>query len=160
MDVAQLELQPGGATRMARGDIRLVHGLTKSTLITYFSGMKIDPKYAFLHAFFLICLSCPSQNLLYMTKNTPFFSNFARFCTPKWCTRVHCLVLKNSPNYVNFWTNLIPPLTFECPPQLQKYASVLINDSCKQSFLSIKMIFSVQRNNNAIWSFGATLSEL
>ena len=54
---------PGGATRMARGGIRLVHGHTKSTLITYFSGMKIDPKYAFLHAFFLICPSCPFQNL-------------------------------------------------------------------------------------------------
>ena len=53
----------GGGTRMARGGIRLVHGLTKSTLITYFSGMKIDPKYAFLHAFFLICPSCSFQNL-------------------------------------------------------------------------------------------------
>ena len=45
-----------GGTRMARGGIRLVHGLTKSTLITYYSGMKKDPKYAFLHAFFLIFL--------------------------------------------------------------------------------------------------------
>ena len=45
-----------GGTRMARGGIRLVHGLTKSTIIMYFSDMKIDPKYAFLHAFFLICL--------------------------------------------------------------------------------------------------------
>ena len=53
----------GGATQMARGGIRLVHGLTKSTLITYFSGMKKDPIYAFLHAFFLICLSCSFQNL-------------------------------------------------------------------------------------------------
>ena len=59
---------------MARGGIRLVHGLKKIPLITYFSGMKIDPKYAFLHAFFLICLSCSFQNLsIYMTKNTPFF---------------------------------------------------------------------------------------
>ena len=31
-----------------------------------------------------------------MAKNTPFFSNFARFCTPKRCTRVHCLVLKTT----------------------------------------------------------------
>ena len=53
----------GGGTQMARGGIRLVHGLTKSILIMYFSGMKIDPKYAFLHAFFLICLSCYFQNL-------------------------------------------------------------------------------------------------
>ena len=53
----------GGGTQMARGGIRLVHGHTKSILIPYFSCMKIDPKYAFLHAFFLICLSCPFQNL-------------------------------------------------------------------------------------------------
>ena len=53
---------------------------------------------------------------VYMTKNAPFFSNFARFFTPKRCTRVQCLVLKNNPNYVNFWTSLIPPLTFEWPP--------------------------------------------
>ena len=53
----------GGGTQMARGGIRLVHGHIKSTLITYFSCMKVDPKYAFLHAFFLICLSCPFQNL-------------------------------------------------------------------------------------------------
>ena len=38
---------------MAREGIRLVHGLTKRTLITYYSVMKKDPKYAFLHAFFL-----------------------------------------------------------------------------------------------------------
>ena len=74
----------GGATRMARGGIRLVHGLTKSTLITYYSGMKKDPKYAFLHAFFLICLSCAFQICLYAQKHT-LFSNFARFCTPKQC---------------------------------------------------------------------------
>ena len=58
---------------MARGGIRLVHGHTKSTQITYFSGMKIDPKYAFLHAFFLICPSCPLQNLSIWPKTHPFF---------------------------------------------------------------------------------------
>ena len=66
-----------GVTRMARRGIRLVHGLTKSTLITYFSGMKIDPKYAFLHAFFWICLSCSFQNLSIWPKTDPFF----QFCT-------------------------------------------------------------------------------
>ena len=60
----------GGTTRMARGGIRLVHGLTKST---YYSVMKKDPKYPVLHAFFSICLSCSFQNFFYMTKNTPFF---------------------------------------------------------------------------------------
>ena len=63
----------GGGTRMARGGIRLVHGQTKSTIITYFSGMKIDPKYAFLHAFFLICPSCIFQNLSVWPKTHLFF---------------------------------------------------------------------------------------
>ena len=62
---------PGGATRMARGGIRLVHEHTKSTLITP------DPKYAFLHAFFLICPLCPFQNLSLWPKTHPFF----QFCT-------------------------------------------------------------------------------
>ena len=68
-----------GATWMAskRGGIRLVHGLTKSTLITYFSGMKIDPKYAFLPGVFAcIFLNLPVvsfQKFVYMTKNTRFF---------------------------------------------------------------------------------------
>ena len=68
---------PGGATQMARGGIRLIHGLTKSTLITYYSGMKKDPKYAFLHGIFLICLSCSFQNLSIWPKTHPFF----QFCT-------------------------------------------------------------------------------
>ena len=49
----------------------------------------------------------PFPKFVNMTKNTPFFSNFACFCTPEWCTRVHRLVLKNSPNYVNFFTRMI-----------------------------------------------------
>ena len=65
---------PGGHSNGKRG-IRLVHGHTTwKHPITYFSGMKKDPKYACLHAFFLICPSCPFQNLsIIMTKNTPFF---------------------------------------------------------------------------------------
>ena len=64
---------PRGATRMARGGIRLIHGLTKSTLITYFSGTKKDPKYAFLHAFFLNLPIMFFPKFVYTTKNTPFF---------------------------------------------------------------------------------------
>ena len=67
--------RPGGATRMARGGIRLVHGLTKSTQANHvtFRYMKKDPKYAFLHAFFLICLSCSFQNLFIWPKTHLFF---------------------------------------------------------------------------------------
>ena len=55
-----------------RLDIILVKGLLKQTLNTYFSGMKIYPKYMFLHAFLLICPSCPFQNLLIWPKTHPF----------------------------------------------------------------------------------------
>ena len=92
-------------------DIILVKGLSKHTLNTYFSGMKINPKYAF----FLICPSRPFQNLSLWPKTHPF-SNFARFCTPKRCTRVHCLVLKNNPNYVIFFTRTISNFKCKCPP--------------------------------------------
>ena len=71
------DLSARGATRMARGGIRLVHRLTKGTLITYFSGLKKDPKYTFLHAFFLICLSCSFQNLSKWRKTHPFFQFFS-----------------------------------------------------------------------------------
>ena len=77
--------------------------------------MKINPKYAFLHVFFLICVSCPFQNLSIWPK-TYLFSNFARFCTPKRCTRVHCLVLKNNPNYMIFLTRMISNFKYKCPP--------------------------------------------
>ena len=122
---------PGGGTRMARGGIRLVlHGLTNSTLIMYYSGMKKDPKYAFLLAFFFICLSCAFQNLSIWPKSHPF-SNFARFCTPKQCTRVQCLLLKNNPNYVNFWTSMIPPLTFEWPPGDRVFYVTMLSEVLK-----------------------------
>ena len=45
----------GGGNLYFRLDIILVKGLSKHTLNTYFLSMKKDPKYAFLHAFFLIC---------------------------------------------------------------------------------------------------------
>ena len=61
---------------------------------------------------------------LYDQKHT-LFSNFARFCTPKRCTRVQCLVLKNNPNYVNFWTSLILPLIFEWHSRAAIYFSVV-----------------------------------
>ena len=41
-------------------------------LSTYFSGMKIDPKYVFLHALFLNFSIMSFQKFVNMTKNTPF----------------------------------------------------------------------------------------
>ena len=98
-----------------RLDIILVKGFSKHTLNTYFSGIKIDPKHAFLHAVFLICVSCPLQNLSMWPKHT-LFSNFARFGTHKQCARVQCLVLKNNPNYVNFFTRMISNFKYKWTP--------------------------------------------
>ena len=70
-------LGPEGGHLYFRLDIIRVKGLAKHTLNTYFSGMKIAPKYAFLHAFFLIWVSCPFQNLSIWSKTYPFF----QFCT-------------------------------------------------------------------------------
>ena len=49
-DLVTLLIKPGGHLYF-RLDIVLVKGLTKHILDTYFSGMKIHPKYTFLHAF-------------------------------------------------------------------------------------------------------------
>ena len=59
----------------------------------------------FLDAFFLIVPHILSQICHYDQKPSFFFffPSFARFCTPKRCTHVHCLVLKNNPTYVIFF---------------------------------------------------------
>ena len=64
---------------------------------------------------FLICLSCPFQNLLIWPKTHLFF-NFARFCTPKRCMRVQCLVLKNNPNLREFLDEPDTPLDIRVAP--------------------------------------------
>ena len=141
----------GGGTRarIARGGIRLVHGHTKSTLIMYFSGMKIDPKYAFFACIFLNFGVMSFPKFVCMTKNTPFFPIlhvfaplndvraysawswkttlitwiFGRAWYLPWHSSGHrgtvfngTIINTSYPNYVNFWTSLIPPLTFEWPP--------------------------------------------
>ena len=106
----------GGGHLYFRLDIVLVKDFQNHTINTYFSGMKIDPKYAFLHSFFLFCpLSFP-KFVTHDQKHT-VFSNFACFCTPKRCTCVHCLVLKHNPNYVNFFTLMISNFKYKWPPR-------------------------------------------
>ena len=89
------------------------------TLNTYFSGTKIDSKFAFLHAFFLICPSRPFQILSQWSKTRLFPQKFCTFCTPKRRTHVHCLVLKNNPNYVNFFTRMISNFKYKCLPRAE-----------------------------------------
>ena len=42
---------PGGGHLYFKLDIILIKGLSKHTLNTYSSGIKMDPNYAFLHGF-------------------------------------------------------------------------------------------------------------
>ena len=79
-------------------------------LNTYFSGVKIDPKYAFLHAFFLICLSYILSKFVNMTKNTPLFPFFHVFAP-----------LNNVRGYIAWsWkTTLISDFFYEDDIQLQ-----------------------------------------
>ena len=94
----------GGGTLYFRVDIILIRGLSKHTLSTYFPRMKIHPNYMFLHVFFLLHLSIMAFPKFVTNVTKPFFPPvFAWFCTPKQCTHIHRLVLKNNPNKVNFY---------------------------------------------------------
>ena len=60
------------------------------------------------------------KKIVNMTKNTPFFSNFECFCTPKQYTHIQRLVLKNNTNCVNFFKeNDIPNFKYKCPSRVQ-----------------------------------------
>ena len=79
----------------------------------------------------------------YDQKHTLFFSNFAHFCPPKRCTGVHCLVLKNNPNYVNFlrgWyltSNTSGPLPRNAVYRLQLVLDKLRKDMQKRVFRGV-----------------------
>ena len=115
-------------------DIIPVKELLKHTLNTYFSDMKTDPKYAFLLAFFSLVRHVLSKISQYVKKHT-YFSNRACFCTPKRCMRVHCLVLKNNPNYVNFFTRMISNFKYKWPPRAPPLAQNLLKRILNQLFV-------------------------
>ena len=74
----------------------------------------------YLHAFawFLLIFSImPFPKFVNMTKKV---FNFTRFCTPSRYTHVHCLVLKNNPNYVIFLRGWYPTSNTSGPPGCQK----------------------------------------
>ena len=77
-----------------------------------------------------------------MTKNTPFFPIVHVFCTPKRSMHVQCFLLKNNPNYVNFWTSLIPPLVFEWPPQDKNQVEKDYLQTKKRHFIALHWISS------------------
>ena len=112
-----VSVYPGGGGHLYfRLDIILVKGLSKHTLNTYFSGVKLYPKYVFLQAFFLILsiMSFPKFVNTCMTKNTPFFPILHVFAP---LNDVRTLPgPENNPNYVNFFTRMISNFKYKWPP--------------------------------------------
>ena len=106
----------GGGHLYFRLYINLVKGLSKHTLNTYFLCMKIDPKVCVFACVFLNLSIMPFSKFVNMTKNTPCFPILYIFCTPKQCTCVHCLILKNNRNYVNFLWGWYPTSNTSAPP--------------------------------------------
>ena len=95
-----------------------------------------------------------------MTQNAlpPPPPNFARFCTPKRCTRVHCLVLKNNPNYVNFFYE--NDIQLQVAPGLTTHLGICIRTTLPGSTASLhKATFhnlSRRPENVTLYSFCST----
>ena len=113
-----------------RLDIILLKGLSKHTLNTYFSGMKIDPKYTFLHAFFSICPSCPFQNLSVWPIAHPFpilhvFAPLNDVCAYIAWSRKTTLI-----TWISFM-RMISNFKYKCPPvsivQIGNWLTLSIN---------------------------------
>ena len=98
-----------------RVDLILLKGLSKHPK-HIFSRHKNRPEIRVFVCFFLNFVVISFPKFVNMTKNTPVFSNFVCFCIPKRCKHVHCLVLTNNPNYMNFFTRMISNFKYKCPP--------------------------------------------
>ena len=115
LTAACTDARGGGGHLHFRLDIILVKRFSNHTLNTYFSGMKIDPKYTFLPAFFLICVSCPFQNLSIWPKTYPFFPILAVFA-PLNDVRAYIAWSWKHPNYMNFVTRMISNFKYKWTP--------------------------------------------
>ena len=82
----------------------------------YFSGMKTDPKYAFLQAFFLIFPFMFFQKFVTMTKNTPFFQILHVFASLKDVRAYIAWSWKTTLITWIFFTRMISNFKYKCPP--------------------------------------------
>ena len=103
-----------------RLDIIIVKELSKHTPSTYFLWMKKKTLNMHIYTLFFLTFcnlfSKICDHYQWSLSNTPFFSNFGHFCTLKWCMCVHCLVLKNNANFVNFSYEDDIQLQIQVPP--------------------------------------------
>ena len=138
---------PGGHLYF-RLDIILVKGLSKHTLNTKFSCMKIDPKYAFLHAFFLIFPSCPFQNMSVWQKNTPFppilhvfapLNDVRAYIARSWKTTLITWI---------FWRGWYPTSNTSAPPQILSSDLKEANDKLSWNDFYLLKIIDIRVNRN------------
>ena len=126
----------GGRGRLYfRLDIIFVKGLSKYTLSTNFTGMRINPKYAFLHDWFLIFLASFSKIYDLCQKHTLFFSNFWHFSSLKDI----CAYIARSwktPDYFFHIKRVISTLKYKCPHPLVYDASHWKGGLCN-SYISL-----------------------
>ena len=89
-----------------------------------------------------------------MTKNT-LSSSFACFCNPKRCMRVHCLVLKNNPDWHESFFEDDIQLQIQVPPQLKKMKnySIIVTFLLVQSDSS-KRVSSKHCSQNIVFISG------
>ena len=104
----------GGSHLYFRLDIILVKGLSKHILITYFPGMKTNPKYEFMHVFFLIFRHLFSKIYDHHQKHTLF--PLLHIFVPLNYIHAYCLVLENDPSYMFHFTRMIPTLKIQVAP--------------------------------------------
>ena len=78
--------------------------------------MKIDPKYAFLHAFFLICVSCSFQNLSIWPKTYLFFPILHGFAPLNDVRAYIAWSWKTTLITWFFFTRMISNFKYKCPP--------------------------------------------
>ena len=105
------EKLPGGHLYF-RLDIILVKGLSKHTLNTYFSGMKRAPKYACLHAFFIICPHVFSTICQYDQKHL-FFKILHVFAP---LNDVRMYIARSWKATLITWFFFLSNFKYKCPP--------------------------------------------
>ena len=111
----------GGATCIFWLDIILVKGLSKHTLNTYVSGMKIDPKYVFFACIFLNLCVMSFPKFVNMAKNIPFFPISHVFAPLNYVRPYTTWSWKTTLIMWFFFTGMISNFKYKWPPGIYLY---------------------------------------
>ena len=83
-----------------------------------------------------------------LTKNTPFFSPILHVFAPLNNVRVYIAsVLKNNPNYVNFFTRMISNFKYKCPPPPRN------NNCLTETWIPDTLYFFQLNKSSQLWAY-------